>query len=245
MPSTVHTATDRCVSLVTPTLAMKTSRPASYAGMRFRGSASALDVRHCTGERYAVLGRSTVSEHADAVSRGIPTECWLHPDVEVSSSPIHGRGLFAAAALASGTVISRLGGTIVCTAWLLQLLDSVADDEHGYLDTVMIGADQHLILPSGTPNGLGNHSCDPNTWWIDSHKLTARRPIAAGEEITNDYATSTAAESFSMPCMCASPLCRRVITGGDWRIPDLRERYGRHWVPAVQALIDAAFGGPH
>jgi hypothetical protein len=28
-------------------------------------------------------------------------------------------------------------------------------------------------------------------------------------------------------------VCRQVITGEDWRRPDLRARYGDHWVPAL------------
>jgi SET domain-containing protein len=35
----------------------------------------------------------------------------------------------------------------------------------------------------------GNHSCDPNLWHADVVTITARRDIAAGEELTIDYAT--------------------------------------------------------
>ena len=33
--------------------------------------------------------------------------------------------------------------------------------------------------------------------------------------------------------------CRGVVTGNDWRRPDLRERYGKHWVPALLARIQS------
>jgi hypothetical protein len=26
-------------------------------------------------------------------------------------------------------------------------------------------------------------------------------------------------------CSCGTPSCRRLITGGDWKIPELQERY--------------------
>jgi hypothetical protein len=107
------------------------------------------------------------------------------------------------------------------------------------VDTIMVAADQHLVLPSGTPNGRGNHGCDPNVWWVGPYELAARRDISVGEELTNDYATSTADPSFTMPCSCGSTLCRQIVTGDDWRRPELQERYGPHWVPPLLALIAA------
>ncbi|WP_432987337.1 SET domain-containing protein-lysine N-methyltransferase [Dactylosporangium sp. CA-233914] len=47
--------------------------------------------------------------------------------------------------------------------------------------------------------GPGNHGCDPSLWWSGPYTLVARRDIAAGEELTNDYATSTADPGFRMP----------------------------------------------
>ncbi len=59
----------------------------------------------------------------------------------------------------------------------------------------------------------------------------------AGDELTNDYATSTADPDFTMTCSCGSPLCRGVVTGDDWRRADLHERYGTHWVPALARTV--------
>jgi hypothetical protein len=44
---------------------------------------------------------------------------------------------------------------------------------------------------------------------------------------------------FSMVRACGSPPCRWIITGDDWRRPELRERCGDHWVPAVLTVIHA------
>jgi hypothetical protein len=86
--------------------------------------------------------------------------CWLHPDVEVRPSPIAGLGLCATSPIAAGTVVSRLGGRLVTGLQLAQLLTGP-----GYVDTITVAEDRHLVLPPGTPNGRGNHSCDPNLWW--------------------------------------------------------------------------------
>lgn len=168
-------------------------------------------------------------------------DCWLHPDVEVRRSPISGHGLFATARITAGTAVSRLGGRLVSTAQLRELFAAATRDPgHPYIDTITVDADLHLVLPPRRPNGYGNHSCDPNLWWVGPYELAARRDLASGEELTNDYGTSTGAPGFVMACSCGSALCRGTVTGDDWRRPDLQTRYGRHWVPALLTRIDSA-----
>jgi len=108
------------------------------------------------------------------------------------------------------------------------------------LDTITVSADTHLVLPPRRPNGYGNHSCDPNLWWVGRYELAARRDLGPGEELTNDYATSTGEPDFVMTCSCGSAQCRGNVSGDDWRRLDLRTRYGRHWVPALLDRIDSA-----
>lgn len=165
-----------------------------------------------------------------------PPDCWLHPCVAVGQSAIQGRGLFAGTDFLTGTVVSRLGGRLVHTSELDVL---VRASEHGgpYVDSIVVDDDVHLVLPAGTSNGLGNHSCDPNLWWIDAYTLVTRRQVEMGEELTNDYATSTASDTFSMQCSCGSALCRGVIAGDDWRLPELQDRYQAHWVPVLNRRI--------
>jgi hypothetical protein len=166
--------------------------------------------------------------------------CWLHPDLAVRRSPIAGLGLFAQAPIAAGTVVSRLGGRLVTEAELRTLIVAArADPALPYVDTITVSATRHLVLPPGSPNGRGNHSCDPNTWWVGPYDLAARRDIAAGDEVTNDYGTSTADPDFVMTCACGTALCRGTVTGADWRLSDLRRRYGWQWVPALLERIDA------
>jgi uncharacterized protein len=94
-------------------------------------------------------------------------DCWLHPDVEVRRSPISGHGLFAGAPIKAGTVVSRLGGRLVSTAQLRELLAGAArDPARPYVDTITVDADRHLVLPPRRANGYGNHSCNPNLWWV-------------------------------------------------------------------------------
>jgi SET domain-containing protein len=136
--------------------------------------------------------------------------------------------LFAKAPIKQGEIVSRLAGRKVTTAELTELLKNPP------VDTITVDDDEHLILPND-PRPIiayGNHSCDPNLWWIDAVTLEARRDIAPGEEITSDYGTSTGTD-FEMPCNCGSQLCRGVVTGEDWKLRDLQDRYGAHWIPAL------------
>jgi hypothetical protein len=157
----------------------------------------------------------------------------------VRSSTIAGEGLFARAAIATGTVVSRLGGRLVTWPELQDMLSNAAQQPgHPYIDTITVTDTLHLVVPPGRANGKGNHSCDPNLWWVDAYTLAARRDIAVDEELTNDYATSTASADFAMQCHCGSARCRKVVTGSDWQLTELRDCYDRHWVPALTALID-------
>jgi hypothetical protein len=160
-------------------------------------------------------------------------DCWLHPAAVVRRSPVAGAGLFARAPLPAGTAVSRLGGRLMTGRELRRLLQGAT----GYLDTITVADDSHLVLPPGRPNGKGNHSCEPNLWWALPYTLVARRDIAAGEELTNDYATSTGEAAFTMPCRCGSAVCRGVVTGSDWARPELQQRYGDHWVPGLLVRI--------
>ncbi|MDT0346464.1 SET domain-containing protein [Streptomyces litchfieldiae] len=165
-------------------------------------------------------------------------DCWLHPDIEPRPSPIAGTGLFARARVPAGTVVSRLGGRLVSWPELDELFAEAARlPDAPFIDTITVTETAHLVLPPRRANGYGNHSCDPNTWWAGDYGFAARRDIAAGEEVTSDYATTSAAPDFSLTCSCGSPRCRGLITAEDWRLPELQERYGDHWVPALAARI--------
>jgi hypothetical protein len=102
----------------------------------------------------------------------------------------------------------------------------------------------YLGVRADAPDELGpdhflNHSCDPNTWMTDEVTLVARRDIAQDEELTADYAMWEADENHVMrwACACGSPLCRGRVTGQDWRLPELQQRYRGHFSPLINQRI--------
>lgn len=64
------------------------------------------------------------------------------------------------------------------------------------------------LLPTWEPEGVDylNHSCRPNARVEQQLYVYARRPIAAGEEITADYRTFNLVPQ-NIRCWCADPQC--------------------------------------
>jgi uncharacterized protein len=73
----------------------------------------------------------------------------------------------------------------------------------------------------------------------DEATLMARRNIETAEEITADYMMWEADEEFvaAWRCNCGSPLCRGKVTGRDWKVVELQERYKGHFSPFLNERI--------
>ncbi|MBU6323299.1 MAG: SET domain-containing protein [Patescibacteria group bacterium] len=162
-------------------------------------------------------------------------ESWIDPRIEVRDSG-KGRGMFATAPIGKGETVSVWGGTVFTeeekAAGLIKKYTASRLDAHHWLGS-------KLDEPYSDDIYL-NHSCDPNTWLTDEVTLVARRDIAPGEEITADYATWSIDENWVMdePCRCGSPLCRHTITGNDWKLKEVQDRYQGHFVPYINELIE-------
>jgi len=83
-----------------------------------------------------------------------------------------------------------------------------------------------------------NHSCDPVAWFDGYERLTARKDIQPGQEITFDYGTSDVfISSLIHGCLCETELCRKRVSPWDYRLPSLQARYGNHFMPYINNLI--------
>ena len=67
---------------------------------------------------------------------------------------------------------------------------------------------------------FNNHSCQPSCRTVGDFDI-AVRDIAAGEELTIEYATINVLETFA--CRCGAPGCRGSVRPGDAR------EYGERW----------------
>lgn len=82
-----------------------------------------------------------------------------------------------------------------------------------------------------------NHCCDGNCWYESDELLVASRDIKAGEEICYDYALTESHEEFALHCKCGKLSCRGLVTGNDWKLPELQQKYGNHFLPHINKKI--------
>jgi uncharacterized protein len=148
---------------------------------------------------------------------------WRSPKTEVRQSPIHGKGLFATAAIARGEIVMIKGGHIVSR----DFLERAVTPKLGPVE-IQIG-DDLFIAPVTADEREGsmlysNHSCNPNLGLHGNIIFVARRDIRAGEELTHDWCM-TDDDIYETECTCGSANCRRVLTGKDWQRPELQVRY--------------------
>ena len=107
---------------------------------------------------------------------------------------------------------------------------------------MQIDDDLWLVGERDTLNAI-NHSCAPNCELRGQVVVVARRPIAAGEELTIDYATRNGSDDDEFECNCRTAECRGKVTGHDWMLPELQHRYGDAFSPYLRrraaALVDS------
>lgn len=153
-------------------------------------------------------------------------------------SSIHGTGTFASHPIHAGEHIMWVTGGIVYSSndWRTG---KVQLDGEQYNET-QIGDDLFIATPKSLYYYI-NHSCAPNVL-----NNIAWRDIEVGEEITTDYAYCEAAPTYLLePCSCGSPLCRGRVTGYDWQLPELQQRYRGYFTPHIARLIQAATSTPN
>ncbi len=147
---------------------------------------------------------------------------WFSPKVEKRQSGIEGRGLFAVATIASGELVVMKGGHVFNLARRDALLETLGPAEIQIDDDLFIGP----VLAEEREGAMMhlNHSCEPNVGIQGQIAFHAMRSIESGEELCFDYATGDD-EDWVMDCQCGTASCRGVVTGRDWRLPELQVKY--------------------
>ncbi len=137
-------------------------------------------------------------------------------------SAIDGRGLVAVEPVGRDEIVAIKGGHIVDTATLRTLPELLQNSD------VQIADGFHLVALEEAeyePVMLFiNHSCEPNVGFAGNTVLVAMRDVAAGEELTTDYALFDDYDG-EMTCRCGTASCRGTIGGRDWQLPELQRAY--------------------
>ena len=161
---------------------------------------------------------------------------WDSPKLEFYESHGCGTGVRAGEAISKGERIGIFGGHIIALAQrsilpaeLEQFYFQVSDDL--VLTHISMEQVRHSKIE------FINHSCEPNAGFNGQIELIAMKAIPSQEIITFDYALCTSEPDFRMECFCGAQRCRRYITGDDWKIYELQQRYEGYFQPYLERKI--------
>jgi len=159
---------------------------------------------------------------------------WISPKIEIKETPNKGKGMFATKPIKAGEKVLVWGG---------EYTNTLGAKEAKASGKLVMQWDNDLYSVEDKGNDMGyfiNHACDPNTWMNDSYTLVAKHDIQIGEEITADYALWEADSNYisKWECHCDSSVCRKRITGNDWKLPEVQERYKGHFSPLINKRIE-------
>ncbi len=148
------------------------------------------------------------------------------PKIEIRDDTLAGRGVVAIADIDKDEIVAIKAGNIITRAELEQATLNAGD--------MALQIDDDFYLAPRTPDEVEdmsvfiNHSCDPNVGFRGQVVYVAMRDIKAGEELCHDYAMERS-DDYLLECHCGSPLCRGKVTGQDWKMPELQQRYGDYF----------------
>jgi len=191
--------------------------------------------------------------HHDHFGSGIYS--FLQKDIElrIHPNPMLGRGLFATRDIPEGTVICSYdvkGGADFHHLITFDQMEEWRRNDAEKFDyhcrySYQVDA-EHLAAGDIEADAafFMNHCCDPNVWFAEGKNdpMIARKLIKKEEELTYDYATSETMYLDFEKCGCGSTECRGAVKKTDWMIPELREKYGRHFMPYILHALDAQRG---
>ncbi len=148
------------------------------------------------------------------------------PKTEVRKSGKGGVGLFAKQDIRKGEVVFIKSGHILTWEQTRRAARKIGD----YWMQIH---DDFFLCPTTKDEVRDtaifvNHSCDPNIGPDGQVTFVTLRDIKAGEELCYDYAMDTAC-TYELKCNCGSSKCRKTITGNDWKLKELQDRYGNHF----------------
>ena len=152
---------------------------------------------------------------------------WRSPKTEIRKSEKEGKGFFAKDDIKKGEIVFVKSGHILNWEKTKKFADKLGDyylqiHDDFYLSPTTKDEVQNTAI-------FINHSCEPNVWPDGQVTFTALRDIKAGEELCYDYAMTTA-HPYGLKCNCGNKGCRKIITGNDWKLKNLQEKYGNHFV---------------
>ena len=157
----------------------------------------------------------------------------VSPKILIKKSGIDGLGMYAKETIKKGEIVFIKGGHIL---FKTELFTSAT------INSYMPISDEYFIGAISAEEEkdvklYNNHSCNPNCGMRGEITFVAIRDIEVGEELTVDYAFIDN-EDYSFECHCGSDNCRHTITGFDWKLKELQEKYYPYFAQYLKEKID-------
>lgn len=155
------------------------------------------------------------------------------PKVEIREKSLNGKGLFAKEKIKKGEIVFIKGGHILTRD---QIFSS------GVINSYFPLSDEYFLGATNLEEEDGiklyqNHSCNPNCGLRGEVTFVAMRDIEKDEELTTDYAFIDN-EEYTFDCTCGSENCRKKVTGFDWKIKELQDKYYPYIAQYLKDKID-------
>ena len=161
---------------------------------------------------------------------------WISPKtVKAQPSKLGGRGFFAREDIKKGEITAVKAGHIIDRESLLANQQIIRNSEAQIADNLYLAPlSEEEFEPTMV---FYNHSCEPNSGFGGNILLIAMRDIRAGEELTFDYCMHRSEPDYRMECNCQTVSCRKVITGNDWQLPELQQKYAGYFSWYIEQRI--------
>ena len=160
-------------------------------------------------------------------------ESRLSEKVEIRDKSLNGKGIFAKENIKKGEIVFIKGGHILTRN---QIFSS------GVINSYFPISDEYFLGATNKKKKkkiklYQNHSCNPNVGLHGEITFVAMRDINKDEELTVDYAFIDN-EEYKFECTCGSENCRRIVTGFDWKIKELQDKYYDYFAQYLKDKID-------
>lgn len=157
----------------------------------------------------------------------------LSSKVEIRNNGLNGKGIFAKEPIKKGEMVFIKGGHLLTKDEIFST--GVINSYFPISDEYFLGAtskeeEDNIKL-------FENHSCNPNCGLRGEITFVAMRDINKDEELTTDYAFIDN-EDYQFECTCGSKNCRKVVTGYDWKIKELQDKYYDYFAQYLKEKID-------
>jgi SET domain-containing protein len=167
-------------------------------------------------------------------------QSYFTPKAEIRRSSFDKKGIFAKKLIKKGEIISEPGAGVIIREKEYKKLQKKNFKTIGHYAIKV--ADRTYLISSKDgkldKDDFFNHSCEPNAGIKEKFTLVAIKNIKPGEEITYDYAMTDCDKEDYFKCRCGAKNCRGVVTGDDWKKPELQRRYKGYFSWYIQELIN-------